>query len=109
MASLGHIAVGMAAARIYRGEPGVQRVSWTAMLLWAALSFLPDADVIGFGLGVRYEDPWGHRGATHSLMFALALGTTTLPCPAYGNAAVTIDKLVTAVDRALNGCDQPDD
>jgi hypothetical protein len=29
---------------------------------------------------------------------ALALGTTTLPCPAYGNAAVTIDKLVTAVD-----------
>ena len=40
---------------------------------------------------------------------ALALGTTTLPCPAYGNAAVTIDKLVTAVDRALNGCDQPDD
>jgi len=76
MASLGHIAVGMAAARIYRGEPGVQRVSWTAMLLWAALSFLPDADVIGFGLGVRYEDPWGHRGATHSLMFALALGTT---------------------------------
>ena len=76
MASLGHIAVGMAAARIYRGEPGVQRVSWTAMLLWAALSFLPDADVIGFGLGVRYEDPWGHRGVTHSLMFALALGTT---------------------------------
>jgi hypothetical protein len=26
------------------------------MALWAALSFLPDADVIGFGLGVRYED-----------------------------------------------------
>src|SRR5689334_2266188 len=22
---------------------------------------LPDADVIGFWLGVRYEDPWGHR------------------------------------------------
>jgi inner membrane protein len=44
------------------------------MLLWAALSFLPDADVIGFGLGVRYEDPWGHRGATHSLMFALIVG-----------------------------------
>src|SRR4029453_8575684 len=25
-------------------------------------------------LGVRYEDPWGHRGATHSLMFALMVG-----------------------------------
>ena len=44
------------------------------MLLWAALSFLPDADVIGFAFGVRYEDEWGHRGATHSLMFALVLG-----------------------------------
>jgi inner membrane protein len=35
---------------------------------------LPDADVIGFSLGVRYEDEWGHRGATHSLAFSLALG-----------------------------------
>jgi hypothetical protein len=40
---------------------------------------------------------------------ALALGTSTLPCPAYGSAPVTIDQLITAVDRALNGCDQPDD
>ena len=40
---------------------------------------------------------------------ALALGTTTLPCPAYGSAPVTIDQLITAVDRALNGCDQGDD
>jgi hypothetical protein len=38
----------------------------------------------------------------------LALGTTTLPCPAYGDAPVTIDKLVAAVDRALNGCDEDD-
>ena len=45
------------------------------MLAWAALSFLPDADVIGFGFGVRYGDAWGHRGATHSLVFALVLGS----------------------------------
>jgi len=74
MASVGHVVVGMAAARVYRAEGSLQRASWAAMLLWAALSFLPDADVIGFGLGVRYEDPWGHRGATHSLMFALIVG-----------------------------------
>jgi inner membrane protein len=35
---------------------------------------LPDADVIGFSLGVQYEDAWGHRGATHSIVFSLALG-----------------------------------
>jgi len=38
---------------------------------------LPDADVIGFSLGVRYEDPWGHRGATHSFAFALVVGVAT--------------------------------
>jgi hypothetical protein len=36
---------------------------------------------------------------------ALALGTPTLPCPAYGEPPVTIDELITAVDGALNGCD----
>lgn len=33
-------------------------------------SVLPDFDVIGFGLGVHYGDLWGHRGMTHSLLFA---------------------------------------
>jgi inner membrane protein len=75
MASVGHIAIGMAAARVYttRALPGR---SWIlAMILWSLLSLLPDVDVIGFSLGVRYEDEWGHRGATHSLAFSLALGT----------------------------------
>src|SRR5437867_3338642 len=71
MASVGHIAVGMAAARLYR--PG--RVpSWSSMAAWSALSLLPDVDVIGFSLGVEYGDPWGHRGATHSLTLAVAVG-----------------------------------
>ncbi len=36
----------------------------------AAFAILPDADVVGFGLGVEYADEWGHRGATHSIVFA---------------------------------------
>ncbi len=43
------------------------------MLVWSAISLLPDADVVGFHFGIAYGDPWGHRGATHSLVFA-ALG-----------------------------------
>jgi inner membrane protein len=39
---------------------------------------LPDADVFGFRLGVHYEDPWGHRGATHSLVFAVAVAVMAL-------------------------------
>jgi inner membrane protein len=30
-------------------------------------------DVLGFRLGVRYGDFWGHRGFTHSLLFAALL------------------------------------
>lgn len=33
-------------------------------------SMLPDIDVIGFGFGIHYGDLWGHRGMTHSLLFA---------------------------------------
>jgi inner membrane protein len=36
-----------------------------------ASAVLPDADVVFFGFGVRYEDMLGHRGLTHSLPFAL--------------------------------------
>jgi len=70
MASLGHVAVGMAAARIHDSR----RPPVSSMALWSALSLLPDIDVIGFRLGVRYGDPWGHRGATHSLAMAIGIG-----------------------------------
>jgi inner membrane protein len=72
MASLGHVAVGLAAARA--GSQDGRVPSWTSMAAWSALSLLPDADVVGFALGVRYADPWGHRGASHSLAIAVAAG-----------------------------------
>jgi inner membrane protein len=71
MASLGHIAVGMAAARFDRPGDGPR---WSSMAWWSALSLLPDADVVGFALGVNYGDPWGHRGATHSFTFSVVVG-----------------------------------
>lgn len=63
----------MAAARAY-GAKGVPTWSLlTSMLAWSALSLLPDADVIGFKLGIKYGDAWGHRGASHSIAFALVI------------------------------------
>lgn len=35
---------------------------------------LPDADVIGLRVGVPYGDMLGHRGLTHSLIFACLVG-----------------------------------
>ena len=44
-------------------------------------SILPDLDVAGFGLGVRYGDFFGHRGFSHSLVFAaLTAGLVTPLC-----------------------------
>ena len=64
----------MATARLYRGSQRSSRPIVTPMLAWSAVSMLPDADVLGFAFGVAYDDPWGHRGATHSLAFSLVLG-----------------------------------
>jgi inner membrane protein len=42
-----------------------------ALIILAILSsILPDADVIGFKLGIPYEAPFGHRGFSHSILFA---------------------------------------
>jgi inner membrane protein len=44
------------------------------MFTLSAISLLPDADVISFALGIPYGAPFGHRGASHSLVAALLLG-----------------------------------
>jgi inner membrane protein len=56
--------LGQAAAADLRRKPAF----WFAAVLCAVL---PDVDVIGFSFGVQYGDLWGHRGMTHSLLFAL--------------------------------------
>ncbi|MEW7290518.1 metal-dependent hydrolase [Aquimarina sp. 2304DJ70-9] len=43
-------------------------------LLGILCAIIPDVDVIGFKFGIAYEDFWGHRGFSHSLVFALLLG-----------------------------------
>jgi inner membrane protein len=73
MATVGHVAVGLASAR---GFHDGKLPRWPVAVLWSGLALLPDADVVGFSLGVQYSDPWGHRGASHSLMLAIAVGLT---------------------------------
>ncbi len=48
------------------------------LLAGIALSMLPDADVLAFRFGVKYADQFGHRGFTHSLLFAFLLPTFAL-------------------------------
>jgi inner membrane protein len=48
--------------------------TWKFWLLGVLCAMFPDADVIGFKFGITYESFWGHRGFTHSLLFALLIG-----------------------------------
>lgn len=58
-----------------------------------AASVLPDVDALGFLAGIPYGHPLGHRGFTHSLLFALLVGALsalfwrslhTVPLVAFG-------------------------
>lgn len=47
---------------------------WKFWLLGMGCAMFPDADVIGFSFGIEYSSFWGHRGFSHSLVFALFFG-----------------------------------
>jgi inner membrane protein len=46
------------------------RSDWRFWACAVVCSAIPDIDVIGFRFGIHYGDLWGHRGMTHSLLFA---------------------------------------
>ncbi|MBC9249166.1 hypothetical protein A9179_02630 [Pseudomonas alcaligenes] len=82
-------------------------------LLLVSLLFtcLPDADVLAFKLGIAYADAFGHRGFSHSLLFAGLCGVLgALSCRLLGcgplRAGIWI-ALATAshslLDAATNG------
>lgn len=56
------------------------RPGWPARFwaLGAACSILPDADVIGVPLGIPFASVLGHRGLSHSLLFAAALAAVVV-------------------------------
>lgn len=62
-----------AALADFRGSQKQRKRWW---IIAAVCSMLPDIDVIGFAFGIRYGDLWGHRGFTHSLLFAAAVSLT---------------------------------
>ena len=42
-------------------------------IVGAAAAMLPDVDVVGFRFGIQYGDLLGHRGLSHSIIFAAGL------------------------------------
>ena len=46
------------------------KVSRIVIVIAVISSILPDIDVLAFKMGIPYEHPFGHRGFTHSILFA---------------------------------------
>ncbi|OCK49231.1 hypothetical protein BA766_04430 [Stenotrophomonas maltophilia] len=49
-------------------------------------AMLPDADVLAFALHIPYADAFGHRGASHSLLFACVLATLAAVLAFFGSS-----------------------
>jgi inner membrane protein len=62
-----------------------------ALAVGAALAVAPDLDIAAFSLGIPYGAPLGHRGLSHSLVFAAGLG---------GVAAAAFSRIVRVPDPA---------
>jgi inner membrane protein len=54
---------------------GRKIVSARLLAVSVVASILPDADVIGFKLSVAYSHQLGHRGFSHSVLFAILVGS----------------------------------
>ncbi|MBH1705666.1 metal-dependent hydrolase [Stenotrophomonas maltophilia] len=48
-------------------------------------AMLPDADVLAFALHIPYADAFGHRGASHSLLFAFVLAALAAVLAFFGS------------------------
>ena len=59
---------------------GFRHIPLRLLCVAAFFSIAPDLDVIGFRLGIQYADLLGHRGFSHSLLFALISGCFAALC-----------------------------
>jgi membrane-bound metal-dependent hydrolase YbcI (DUF457 family) len=110
MASVGHIAVAAAAARI--ATPNRARANWSSIALWSLAAVAADLDFITLAFGVPYGTPFSHRGATHSFAFAAVL-TLAIALVARRQAHVARTTVTAAIvtashpvliRRAVAGC-----
>lgn len=69
-------------------------------------AMLPDADVLAFALHIPYADAFGHRGASHSLLFACVLAALGAVLAFFGSrrpwsAGVCQPRLASTVQAAV--------
>src|SRR5262245_36095693 len=100
--ALGHTVAALAIGSAFPRR----QVRAVPLVTGVVLAVLPDADVLGWRLGVPYESLLGHRGLTHSVAFAgaaAALATAILARASRPHAPIT----GTPPSNAFRGHDGP--
>jgi inner membrane protein len=64
---LTHPVIALATRTFFRPFPML------VVMIGAIFTIVPDLDIVAFGLGIPYAHPLGHRGFSHSILFALIL------------------------------------
>jgi inner membrane protein len=70
-----------------------RELTWRELVVGALCSVVPDLDVVGFYFGIQYGDMWGHRGLTHSVVFAVLLAGSLVVVWYRGKPAVAMTGL----------------
>ncbi|RKH98493.1 metal-dependent hydrolase [Corallococcus sp. AB030] len=103
MASIGHVAVGMALGRYETGSGAPWRRRVAVMAFLSLLALLPDADVVAFALRIPYAATWGHRGASHSFVFAAGVALAVAALARWKGESATRWGLLTLAAVASHG------
>ena len=82
---------------------GAQRIPTRLLVVGVIASMLPDLDVLAFRFHIAYADALGHRGASHSLVFALCLAMLVFAMARHLKASPTTAFWFTAVCAASHG------
>ena len=81
------------------------RIPPRLMVAGVIAAMLPDADVLAFALHIPYADAFGHRGASHSFLFACLLAALAAVLALFGScrpwsAGVRQPRLASTVQAA---------
>ncbi|MEI2260452.1 metal-dependent hydrolase [Stenotrophomonas indicatrix] len=82
------------------------RISPRLLAAGVIAAMLPDADVLAFALHIPYADAFGHRGASHSLLFACVLAALAAVLAFFGSrrpwsAGLCQPRLASTVQAAV--------
>ena len=82
---------------------GRDAISTRLLVVAMVATIFPDIDVLAFRFDIPYADPFGHRGWTHSILFAAGMGALAAMAAPYLGATRWAAFLLITISMASHG------